>query len=203
MGALRRGGEVVDARDDGTCHLTSLHPGDRLHVESDPSRPLWASVTLSGERVGAREVHDSGIRVTREVRTLDGEPAVLDDVRVGDALMVLVNLESTGTVPDVALVDRIPAGWELENVAQEPTALPSWLDEKTEHWRTDHVDRRDDRVAAFGTLHGRGIQTLVYTVRVVSPGTFTHPAAVAESMYKGEIRGWSQTGQITTRERSR
>ncbi len=202
VGALRRGGEVVDARHDGTWHLTSLHPGDRLHVESDPSRPLWASVTLSGERIGARESHDGGIRVTREVRTLDGEPAVLDDVRVGDALMVLVNLESTGTVPDVALVDRIPAGWELENVAQEPTALPSWLDEKTELWRTDHVDRRDDRVAAFGTLHS-GIQTLAYTVRVVSPGTFTHPAAVAASMYKGEIRGWSQTGQITTRERSR
>jgi uncharacterized protein YfaS (alpha-2-macroglobulin family) len=57
-----------------------------------------------------------------------------------------------------------------------------------------HTDIRDDRIHFFTNLNGR--QTFYYTVRAVSPGTFTIGPASADAMYNGEYHSYHGAGTI-------
>ena len=65
----------------------------------------------------------NGLSVTRRHLTLTGEPANLSQIRQNDRLIVSVsgrNLE--GGYHEVALLDLLPAGFEIESVLNEETA---------------------------------------------------------------------------------
>ena len=43
---------------------------------------------------------------------------------------------------------------------------------------------------------GSGSFRLAYIVRAVSPGSFHHPAATVEDMYRPEFRAWTGAGRV-------
>ena len=63
----------------------------------------------------------------------------------------------------------------------------------------EHTEARDDRfVAAFDVpQQGTGKVKIGYIVRAVTPGTYVHPAAIAEDMYRPERFGRTGFGSMT------
>ena len=105
------------------------------------------------------------------------------------------------------IVDRLPAGLEIENPrlleGAQAKQLP-WLEEGRP---ADHVEFRDDRFVAALDLSRKGEDgadkavSLAYMVRAVSPGTFLHPAATVEDMYRPERFARSASGRLEVKAR--
>ena len=89
-------------------------------------------------------------------------------------------------IQNIALVDRLPAAFEIENPHLGRASLPAWV-KPDELWATDFANMRDDHLEAFGTLYPNQPRKLIYTVRVVTAGTFTIPPIDAEAMYDASL----------------
>jgi len=112
---------------------------------------------------------------------------------------VKVEVKMTGSAKrfNVALVDKLAAGLEVENPhfakkTDEQTskdAKPVWI---------EHQNYRDDRVECFASIIEQSTQyTMEYTARATTPGEFIIPPAHAEEMYTPEIYGQSSSSRMT------
>ncbi len=139
----------------------------------------------------------SGLSVTRRYLNRDGTPLDLHKLALGDWVVVQVDLanESPEKLDNVALVDRFPAGWEIENARlRRGGAAPGWLDADS-LWKTDYVDLRDDQVEWFGSLARGATVRVVYLLRAVTAGEFDDPPVEATAMYDPSV--WARGGQRT------
>ena len=97
------------------------------------------------------------------------------------------------------LVDPLPAGLEIDN----PKLLDADALQGLAFAKSDvqpvHTEFRDDRfVAAYdGTPEPSAFFTVAYTVRAVSPGTYVHPGATVEDMYRPARFGRTASGSVT------
>jgi alpha-2-macroglobulin len=150
-------------------------------------RPLYLVLSSEGVKKNAEwQVGGDGLRITREYRRPDGEPIGLGDgsLKLGDVIYAIVTFENTTTahMQNLALVDRFPAGWEIENPRLGRSQAIDWLD-KNQLWEPDHLEIRDDRIEVFGALRPKDAKKVVYALRAVSAGKFAMPPAEAEAMY--------------------
>jgi len=164
---------------------------------------------LSSEGVRAEpdwRTGGAGLSVARRYLDSRGQPLEGGSLKLGELVYVELELRNTtgDRIANVALVDRIPAGWEIENprLGRGGQTL-DWVD-TDRLWEADHLDLRDDRLEIFGHLDRGESRKVVYAVRAVSAGSFNVPPVEAEAMYepriwaremgrKAEIRGpWSQ-----------
>ncbi len=162
-----------------------------------PSDKVFLVTSTQGVRPDSEvKVGGVGLRVERQWLDEKGQPLDLAKIALGDRVHVRLSLENTtpDRVQNVALVDRIPAGWEIENVNLGRGALPEWVDTDS-LWSSDAYNQRDDRVEVFGSLEGRQTRSVVYVVRAVTSGTFTVPEVSAEAMYDPGV--WARKAGIT------
>jgi alpha-2-macroglobulin len=143
----------------------------------------------------------AGLRLERRWLDADGSPlagvasggaSALSGIALGDVVYVELTLHNTSgeRMSNIALVDRIPAGWEVENPRLgRSEATPEWVD-SDRLWEADHLDLRDDRVEVFGELGKGEIRQVIYAVRAVTAGRFELPTAEAEAMY--DPRNWAR-----------
>jgi len=137
------------------------------------------------------------MEVSREWFYADGQrwPAGRQ-FKVGDLLFVKLAVRARLPVPDAMLIDRVPAGFEIENLnlsqgeklqdfsigGVNPAAA-------MQNERIKHTEYRDDRFVAAVRLDGNSDWLNVfYMLRVVSPGRFVVPPTYAEDMYRAELR---------------
>ena len=67
-----------------------------------------------------------------------------------------------------------------------------WLDPAT----PDHAEFRADRFLAAVDLRDDTPFELAYIVRAVTPGSYHHPAALVEDMYRPALRGTTASGRL-------
>ena len=195
----RRFAPAPSAREtnDRTWNLARASEYLELELEVPEKGEGKLYLILSSE--GVREVPDwrtggEGLRLARRYLEAAGKPI---DVSRGLALgdLVYVELElgnlTADHVANIALVDRIPAGWEIENPRLGRDATAGWI-EADELWQLEHMDLRDDRIELFGHLKRGEKRKVVYAVRAVTAGRFTIPPAEAEAMYDPRI--WAREG---------
>jgi uncharacterized protein YfaS (alpha-2-macroglobulin family) len=121
----------------------------------------------------------------RIYHTLDGQPVDPTQVEQNTRLVVVLTARRDGNdqTGNFLLIDRLPAGLEIENptlVATGNTGSLSWLTDLTD---VTYTEFRDDRfVAAFTDQSAK----LAYIVRAVAPGQYTLPGATVEDMYRPE-----------------
>jgi hypothetical protein len=157
---------------------------------------LFAVMTSSGH---PRQVSEStrGLEVSRSFFTADGKPLGANPtLKVGQTVWVEVQTNADFFTPNALVVDRVPAGLEIENtnLIQGENGQAVQIDgmnpvEAMADQRVGHVEFRDDRFVAAvrlgrwwnGTLH------LFYRVRVVTPGKFVIPQSLVEDMYNPQI----------------
>ena len=107
----------------------------------------------------------------------DVDPA---QAKQNDRLVVVLKItEPQPQFARVALIDNLPAGFEIDNphlVASGDTGSFAWLGELAS---PVHTEFRDDRfTAAFNRASGDpSVYHVAYVVRAVSPGTYILPQA--------------------------
>jgi alpha-2-macroglobulin len=187
-----------------------------------------AVVSVIGAALTPEPAASKGFRLERSFYSLDGKKLDLKTVKQSDRMVVVLKLESVDAGGRVMLVDRLPAGLEIEN-----PRLVDGGDIKTLEWlkgsiKPEHTEFRDDRfVAAFNLfskeqmsggraaegdeeVDGEGDETaaaatkkpptssatVAYIVRAVTPGSFLHPAATVEDMYRPERFARTASGRL-------
>jgi uncharacterized protein YfaS (alpha-2-macroglobulin family) len=180
-----------------------------MRVTNDGDRPVWLQITARGVPIDPQPAASEGLTVRRRFLTLKGETADLARVRQNDRLIVSIDGHNIGGgYHEVALLDLLPAGFEIESVLNEDTVKSfSFLDKLTE---TRIAEARDDRFFASLNLGTRPYRSwwdqdnaygnnyhVAYIVRAVTPGTFALPAANVSDMYAPRIYGRTAMGSVT------
>ena len=135
-------------------------------------------------------------RNRRDYFTLDGEPASVSSVRQNERYVVVLQMRETNAWPSrVVVTDLLPAGFVIDNpriVGSAELGNFGWLGEVS----ASHAEFRTDRfMAAFdrGSTSNRDFFA-AYVVRAVTPGIYSHPAAVVEDMYRPELAARTASG---------
>jgi len=140
----------------------------------------------------------SGLSLTRTWYGADGKSFGVGSTHgLGDLVYIELRLTNTtsNVMENLALVDRIPAGWEIENPRLGRGSLPDFVS-SSDLWVPEYMDIRDDRFQVFGKLAPRQSVRVVYAVRAVTAGSFQIPPVFAEAMYDGRIWARKNGGQI-------
>ncbi|KZN28920.1 hypothetical protein N480_09135 [Pseudoalteromonas luteoviolacea S2607] len=117
--------------------------------------------------------------------TLDGQP--MDDnlsLKVGDRVVVVLDVHSKERIHDALLVDHIPAGFVLENPALlQELNIELLLPDGVILANTEHQEYRHDRYVAAADIR-KGKQQFAYLLRAEIPGIYGNPPSFMESMYR-------------------
>lgn len=164
-------------------------------VTNEGKGSLYVQRTLVGYPEQAPARISKGMSVTRSWFNSDGQRFDPAKVKVGDLVVVRLNVSSESAVPDALLVEMVPAGFELENPALgnsiklEDLSIegkPAWQSEWNDYLK--HQEFRDDRYTAALDLSEGSNQQLVYLMRAVTPGRYQVPPTQVEDMYRPELR---------------
>jgi alpha-2-macroglobulin len=194
-----------------------------LVITNDGDAPIDAVVSVVGAAMTPEPAVSKGFTIERTYYTLDGKKVDLASATGGQAtlkqnerLVAVLKVASADTGGRILVVDRLPAGLEIEN----PRLVDSG-DIKTLDWlkttvKPEHTDFRDDRFVAgldfFGSGDGRrgrrnadgddenrdpaSSATVAYLVRAVTPGSFVHPPATVEDMYRPDRFARTASGRL-------
>jgi alpha-2-macroglobulin len=167
-----------------------------LEAGAPGAGPRWLVVSSEGVREDPdAKLGGSGLRITRTFRDLAGatvDPRAAPTPLAGLLFVELTVRNTSGErIQNVALVDRIPAGFEVENPRLGRGGGADWIDPAA-LWRPDFLDVRDDRISVFGALEAGETRKVVYAVRAVTAGRFTLPPVEAEAMY--DPSRWAREG---------
>lgn len=191
-------GETVDG------NVTRLYHEDALTrapvvVTNRSDRAIEALVTVEGVPEASDPPAARGFTLEREYYSLDGEPRDPSVVAQNERMVVVLKVtEDNAWDSNLLVVDLLPAGFEIDSprlVESADLAELPWLGaEET----PAHLEFRDDRfVAAYErNEYSPRSFTLAYLVRAVSPGTFAHPPAMVEDMYRPQFSARTQAGQV-------
>jgi uncharacterized protein YfaS (alpha-2-macroglobulin family) len=113
-------------------------------------------------------------------------------IRLGAKVVVTLETLNTAVRHNVALVDPLPAGFEIVN---EHLAISERAAKVENDFSWDYQNLRDNRSEAFAMSMREGSHQLSYTVRATTPGTFIAAPAKAEEMYSPETFGRS-SGEV-------
>ncbi|WP_026619694.1 alpha-2-macroglobulin family protein [Ensifer sp. WSM1721] len=139
-----------------------------------------------------------GFTIERTYYTLDGVEANVMEARQNERYVVVLKVTESNDWPSrVLITDLLPAGFEIDNPSLVDSAQLSnfeWIGEV----EAAHTEFRSDRfVAAFNRSTGDNREiTLAYVVRAVTPGTYDHPAANVEDMYRPQFSARTATGRM-------
>jgi uncharacterized repeat protein (TIGR01451 family) len=152
---------------------------------------LWLVIDSDGVRPGGDyKVGGNGMAIHRIYRDRQGTPIdpAAGALKLGDLVFVDIELTNTSTVAtqNVALVDRLPAGFEVENPRLGRATSAEWMKD-IDMWTPEFQNLRDDHLEAFGSLPAKAAKHVIYTVRAVTSGKFTIPPIEAEAMYDATL----------------
>ncbi|MGI8494035.1 MAG: MG2 domain-containing protein [Pyrinomonadaceae bacterium] len=148
---------------------------------------------------------DYGFAVTRTYEAVDEANDVRQNadgswtIKSGARVRVTLQMVASARRYHVALVDRLPAGFEIINSAfansqtvPDETPAINYADRFQQKW-FEYQNLRDDRAEAFASFLGAGVWSYSYVARASTPGNFIAPPAKAEEMYAPETFGRTAT----------
>jgi uncharacterized protein YfaS (alpha-2-macroglobulin family) len=159
---------------------------EKISLENRDLLNLFYQINASGfDRELPKTEVKNGIEVYREFLNESGQ--VITSAKVGDPVQVKLNFRSLSNrnIPNVAIVDLLPAGLEAETESVR-------RQESGSSWKSDYVDIREDRIVVYGTVSNR-VQSFTYRARAINSGSFTVPPLFAEAMYDKSV--WAHRPQ--------
>ncbi len=144
--------------------------------------------------------YDNDLIVRRRFLTERGNPLPnYENFVQGD--MVVAELTITAPaerLENVAVVDLLPAGLEIENTRLQSRAGIDWIEDND--FQPDYLDIRDDRLVLYGDFRQGQTVKFYYGLRAVTAGTFKLPPVRAEAMYAPTKASVASSGRVVVRE---
>ncbi|HYB90952.1 MAG TPA: alpha-2-macroglobulin [Candidatus Binataceae bacterium] len=156
-----------------------------VHIAGDTDFALFYQLTQAGFDLTppAAEIKNK-IEVFREFDNEQGEAETAASIE--SKVNVKLNLRAIDSdVSDVAIVDLIPGGFEVD-ISPEGLGNRASRPADNTTWQPDFIDVREDRVIFYGTLSTQA-QTFVYRLKPTNRGTFVVPPLYAEGMYDRSV----------------
>ncbi|RHZ97011.1 alpha-2-macroglobulin family protein [Cereibacter sphaeroides] len=175
-----------------------LRDGDPAVAVTNSGGPQVLTVTTTGVPSEPEPAGGNGYAIARSYYTMEGEAADPASVAAGTRLVAVLEVTPFGNGEGRLMVnDPLPAGFEIDNPNLMRGGQVDALDWLSPVENVAHAEFRQDRfLAALNRYDGEAFR-LAYIVRAVSPGTFHHPAASVEDMYRPEFRAWTEAGRVT------
>lgn len=149
--------------------------------------PLFSSVTWDG--VPLKDASPSiQNNLGLAVNWLDENGNAINIKQLNQGKVFWCHLRVTRTtgyeIPNLALVQILPAGWEVENTRLSGEELPEWARSLNLN-RADYLDIRDDRVMWFyNSDYDRRSCDFLIKLNAVTKGSYFLPPSLVEAMYK-------------------
>ncbi len=162
------------------------------------------TTTVSGAPLAPEPAAAHGYKIEREIYTLKGDKTDLKSVTQNQRFVVVLKLtEPEALYARLLIVDRLPAGLEIDNPALFDSGnidAFSWLKQDV---TPSHEEYRDDRfVAAFDRDSSQSaFFSVAYVIRAVAPGRYVYPSATAEDMYRPDRYGRTDFGAVEVKAR--
>jgi alpha-2-macroglobulin len=174
--------------------------GQSIVIANAGQNPAQLVVSVSGAPIEPDPAVAKGYAIERSFYKLDGTKldALQSMVQNERVVVSLKVTEAQARYARLLVVDRLPAGLEIDNPALVDGGSVeafSWLSKDAE---PVHTEYRDDRfVAAFDRAQGQSaFITMAYVVRAVAPGRYVYPPATAEDMYDPDRHGRTAFGDL-------
>ncbi len=209
---------VQGTQEQGDSSLISLTPdaselAQGLSVRNTGEEALWYVATTQGVSAEPLPAEKEGLRLNKRILDLNGKLVDVTSLRQSERYVVMIlGRMIDESFHEMALVDLLPAGFEIETVLTRPMRQEKayrWLPRLT---YTKLASARDDRfVASFdiGSRYRRPRRkqddkkpvlpafAFAYVVRAVTPGTFALPGVRVEDMYAPRVHGRTEEGTVT------
>ena len=167
----------------------------QLTLEGEGSASYyWAAFGVS--RDSHIEEYEHDLQISRRYLNQDGMVAG-SVFRSGELVVAEITVKALDrALENVAVLDRLPAGFEIENPRLQSRAADfPWMKAQSS-LTPDNIDIRDDRLVFFGSLPRQRERKFYYLLRAVTPGIFTVPPIAAEAMYAPESTAVTSSGAL-------
>lgn len=166
-------------------------------IRNGSDAPAEVTLTTFGVPAVPEPAGGAGYRIERRYYTADGAPADPSAVAQGTRLVAVIEVAPQHEAAARLMVaDPLPAGFEIDSPnllrGGDVSAL-DWLDPTSD---VAHVEFRQDRFLAAVDWQGLAPFRLAYRLRAVTPGSYHHPAASVEDMYRPDRRARTGTGRV-------
>jgi uncharacterized protein YfaS (alpha-2-macroglobulin family) len=173
-------------------------PANPLVIENRGDAAVEAVLTTTGVPTAPVPAGGDGYTLTRKHFTLEGAPVVLDQVKLNDRIVVVLDVKAERDQRGRLMLDSpLPAGFEIDNprlVSAGDVAALDWLQTSG---AASHSEFRSDRFLAALELGDGDAARLAFMVRAVSPGRFHYPAARVEDMYRPAFQARTAAEALT------
>ena len=130
-----------------------------LRLNDKGKAPVYLMLNTEGIKKDAvYEFGGQGLALKRTFHNANGKELNLTDGSAAFGKVVYIKIAVTNKtnepIHNIALVDRIPSGWEIENPRLGRSQATSWFSMRSK-WNTDYMNIRDDRIELFGKLKAK------------------------------------------------
>ena len=158
-------------------------PKTKLNITNTGKNTVHAVISVTGiPKAGSEKAKSSGLSIKISYVGPDGAPIQVDTLSRGRNFKAIVTVTNTGsaTVHDLALAQKFPSGWEIQNdrLNREDFSYPAGV---------TYQDIRDDRVYSFFDLVSGQSVTIATGLTATYPGKFYLPAVSCEAMYDSSV----------------
>ncbi|HEY4652142.1 MAG TPA: alpha-2-macroglobulin [Pontibacter sp.] len=193
-------GKVVAKYSDKDLVLDDQLKNGTLSVRNTGSGTLYYFREVEGiSKSGQYNQEDNFMQVRKTFFNRDGKEITDNTFKQNDLIIVRIALQSLDgrTIPNVAITDMLPAGFEIENPRLMTEREFSWI-QKLQPATPDYTDIRDDRINIYASALPK-LQYFFYQVRAVSKGTFQLGPVGADAMYNAEYHSYHGAGTVVVR----
>ena len=190
------GKHIADFDANDTYYTNEAWLGSEVQIEIEGNGSCYYYWTTSGIPTGSViKEFDQDFMVRRRYLKDNGELIMGNIFKHGSMIVAEVKIKSLNIdLENVAIVDMLPAGFEIENPRIESRAGIPWITDQ--QFKPDYMDIRDDRLVFYGNFK-RGTEIkFYYALRAITQGEFTLPPIAADAMYDPTKSSVASGGKI-------
>jgi uncharacterized protein YfaS (alpha-2-macroglobulin family) len=180
----------------GFSFVGPMNGGSKINlIDAPKGAGLYLYVKATGYTKTPPVSNNKTLEISRSFYQKNGTAITPSTIKRGDTFVVALTIRNNShtKLSNLAIVDRLPAGFEIENPRIKENEELSWLKDV---FTPEYQDLRDDRIQVFGTLTSRQTAVIYYSVRAVTKGSYVAPASFIEAMYEPSMFDYDQDLQI-------
>jgi len=172
----------------------SISLSDDSNVDKVYAALSWNGVPLKDEAASEEK------NLSLEVDYYDDEGRMInpESTKQGQSFYARFRVKNTSPASrasEIALVQILPSGWQIDNTRLKESVAPEWMNQWNIN-KEDYVDIRDDRAMWFFDLEGNTEYDFVMKLNAVSVGEYQLPATLVEAMYNPDYKARNTSKKV-------